>query len=172
MGFTSVLVFNNDRLNDNFDKPLRVIHHGAKVPGDRYSDRVSSYYGVQGVEKPWEAHADSYCLMMVGGYTAKVLCTTVDGTRTGPSNTEAIELDLLKQLAEKHGFTLHKKPVSVDYHKPGMDKVEILGRFNSIKQAEKFIHTTLHRKDPQGVDAGYYGVNASERMLNPRKKKG
>ncbi len=102
MGFTSVLVFNNDYLHQHHELPFKEVYYGAQ----------SQYYPLkqplQGVEKPWEQHADEYCLMLVGGYTAQVL-TTVHCNRHGPVEKDQAEKTLLKQLAEKHGFNLHRK---------------------------------------------------------------
>jgi hypothetical protein len=46
---------------------------------------------------------------------------------------------------------------------------KVLRRFRSVLEAEDYIARILLPVDPDGVNAGAYGIDAPEEKINPRK---
>lgn len=101
MGFTSVLIVNNDLVHERKDSFYDIwsLADGKRMGFPRY---------LNGISMPWNEHSDGYCLMLVGGIQGKVLVTTFD-SRSGPTDMDKIEKELLKELAKKHGMSLRRK---------------------------------------------------------------
>ena len=104
MGFRTVVVLNNDRASEWENDPElgRKIFLAASAKSSGYGDRHPFFYG-DAVE---QVHADTQSLIVCDGYSGKVVAQSYwrrDDT------DEATELRLLQELAEKHGFNLHKK---------------------------------------------------------------
>lgn len=57
------------------------------------------------------------------------------------------------------------KPVAVTLETQGQDELEELARFNTIKEAEDFIAKDPSI-DPVRREAGDYGIDAPEEMIN------
>lgn len=58
------------------------------------------------------------------------------------------------------------KPVSVTYNPGKWMNDQLCDRFDSIQEAEDWI-ATREKVDPDGVHAGFYSINAPEKMVNP-----
>lgn len=46
-------------------------------------------------------------------------------------------------------------------------RIEVLERFATIKEAEDFLSSDDERIDPIWLNAGHYGIDAPEEMVNP-----
>lgn len=60
-----------------------------------------------------------------------------------------------------------KKPVAVTHDKG--TKIEVVGRFNTIVEAEACIVGLMYY-DKASVEAGCFGIDAPETMVNPKEK--
>lgn len=102
MGFRTVVVLSNDRANEwEADAELgkKIFRAGAEKmmnTGERFE------YG-QAIE---QVHADQVTLAVLDGYGGRIVATSF--WHRGQTH-EQQELELLKQLAEKHGLKLIKK---------------------------------------------------------------
>ena len=103
MGFLSVLTIQNDDLHRLSKMSFGDVWNTAEE--NTYFKNNSSF----SAKMAWNQHADTYCLMLVGCYSAEPLVTAFAG-HGGPVDRKKMELTLLKDLASKHGFNLTKKP--------------------------------------------------------------
>jgi hypothetical protein len=107
MGFRTVVVLQNDRAHEWQEDPQL----GRKIweascdlfnPRDKGQNAGWFSYGMVAEQ----VHADVQTLAVIDGYSAKPVAHT--HWNRGQTN-EAVELALLKELAEKHGMSLRKK---------------------------------------------------------------
>lgn len=109
MGFTSVLVINNDFIGDKDKIDLRTAWSAADTDMNAEKHNLRSRTGQKGVQMCWNEHSDAYGLVIVGNIQGKVVASTYDSSSSGPPDMDRIEMELLKKLADKHGMVLHRK---------------------------------------------------------------
>jgi hypothetical protein len=107
MGWNTTVILMNDALDDirqdpDFGKKL-VSAASAAIDGKRHD--VSALGHVNAATVIETHHADHIVPVLIGGNTGQV----VKGTYIGWADDEK-EITLLRQLAEKHGMRLSKKP--------------------------------------------------------------
>lgn len=107
MGFNSTVLVLNDRLGEIERNPERFVKEMlAGINRSGYPDeQVDVYTGQTTVMSC--AHADTVTILAVGGNCATKLGQFHNG---GHHHTEEEQVELLRQLADKYGFTLRKKP--------------------------------------------------------------
>lgn len=105
MGYRTVVVLNNDYSSEWENDPElgRKIFISASAKASGNEHEYPFPYG----ETVEQVHADAQSLVVCDGYGGEVVAQSY--WRRGDT-PEAVELRLLKELAEKHGFNLHKKP--------------------------------------------------------------
>lgn len=59
-----------------------------------------------------------------------------------------------------------RKPVAVTLDNPATGEIEVIARFDLITEAESFLATSA-TIDPDYLEAGHYGIDAPEEMINP-----
>lgn len=84
-------------------------------------------------------------------------------TMTGAQRRNA-KMDDIFERAKAEGRGLISKRVTVTLERPG-ERIEVINRFWTVQEAEDFLATSA-TIDPDYLDAGYYGVNAPEEMVN------
>jgi hypothetical protein len=108
MGFNTSLVLMNDCLHglkDDKDLGEKIEQAVLKLSVEKGPIDII-FGGYSGYFRAIETHhADGYVPILVGGNTGIV----IKGASVGWSHDNP-ELDLLKRLADKHGFTLRRKP--------------------------------------------------------------
>ena len=107
MGLRTVVVLNNDRSREWENDPelgKKIMRAGSMVSAG-YGDtaRREFLYG----EVVEQVHADVQTLIVADGYGGKHMVRTY--WYRNQSN-ESRDLELLRKLAEKMGYNLHKKP--------------------------------------------------------------
>lgn len=106
MGSRTVVVFSND-LSSSWETDAelgRKIFLSASAKASGYGHQYPFPYG----EVVEQVHGDTQSLVVCDGYGGAVVAQSF--WRRGDTDKE-VELRLLNELAQKHGFTLHRKPV-------------------------------------------------------------
>ncbi len=105
MGYRTVVVFNNDQTSEWENDP----ELGRKIAQDMHKRDDGRYtpLNIIGGEVLECVHADTQTLAILDGYGGRsVAYTHLHRNQT----QESQELALLKELAEKHGYRIAKKP--------------------------------------------------------------
>ncbi len=105
MGYRTVVVFNNDQTSEWENDP----ELGRKIAQDMHKrdDGRSTPLNIIGGEVLECVHADTQTLAILDGYSGRVVVRT---HWFRGQTQEGQELTLLKELAEKHGYRIAKKP--------------------------------------------------------------
>ncbi|KKN88763.1 hypothetical protein LCGC14_0243700 [marine sediment metagenome] len=105
MGFNSTVLVLNDRLGEIEREPEKFVEAMLSgIYGFGY-EQVNFYPGQSTVMSC--THADTVTILAVGGNCATKLGQFHNG---GHHHTEEAQVQLLRELADKYGFTLRKKP--------------------------------------------------------------
>ena len=109
MGYVATLVINMDALHlIKDDKEFgKSVYYAVSSLDTREGGRVTVggfHSAAQAIERH---HSSQAVTVLVGGHQDKA----ISGVAVDFTLQENTELEVLKQLAEKHGFSLRKKPV-------------------------------------------------------------
>lgn len=98
MGFRTIVIINNDRLNEIEDPTLSRAVHGwfSRNPHERWQ---GPYHVVE------QCHADQVSLLLVDSLQAECLAAGMSWTRPD----DALKLRVLKDAADKLGYRLVKR---------------------------------------------------------------
>lgn len=113
MGYRTVVVLNND-FSSSWEKDAelgRKIFLSAAAKASGYGHEHPFPYG----DVVEQVHADTQSLVVCDGYSGEVAAQSY--WQRGDTS-EAVELRLLKELAEKHGFDLRRKPGKKQSYSP------------------------------------------------------
>jgi hypothetical protein len=106
MGFRTVVVLMNDRASEWENDPALgkriMLSASMKSTGQVTGARHELPYG----EVAEQVHGDTQSLIIADGYSARPVAHS--NWRRGDTH-EVVEMRLLRELADKHGFDLHKK---------------------------------------------------------------
>jgi len=110
MGWNTTVVILNDALHKiaedpDFGKNVSDATLSLQGPPGKNSTHISSGYG-SAAEVVEKHHADSTVVLAVGGNSATVLHQTLGWRHNDPQ----FQLQLLREMADKMGYTLRKKP--------------------------------------------------------------
>lgn len=107
MGFNSTVLILNDQLGEIEREPARFVKEMLNGIGrSGYPDEQVDFNPGQSTVMSC-VHADMVTILAVGGNCATKLGQFYNG---GYHHTEEDQVKLLRQLADKYGFTLRKKP--------------------------------------------------------------
>lgn len=110
MGYVATLVINMDALHlikddKEFGKNVYYAVTSLDIRGEGGRVTVGGFYSAaQAIEKH---HSSQAVPVLVGGAQDKV----ISGVAVDFTLQDKTELEVLKQLTEKHGFSLRKKPI-------------------------------------------------------------
>lgn len=107
MGFNSTVLVLNDRMGEIERDPEAFVKEMLNaIQRSGYPDDQVDFYPGQSTVMSM-AHADTVTILAVGGNCATKLGQFHNG---GHHHTEEAQVQLLRQLADKYGFSLRKKP--------------------------------------------------------------
>jgi hypothetical protein len=106
MGFNSTVLVLNDRLGEIEREPEKFVKEMLYAIQRSGMDKQEDFYPGQSTVMSC-AHADTVTILAVGGNCATVMGRVHNG---GHHYTEEEQVDLLRMLADKYGFSLRKKP--------------------------------------------------------------
>lgn len=107
MGFNSTVLVLNDRLGEIERNPEEFVKEMLNtICRIGCSDRTGDFYPGQSTVMSC-AHADTVTVLAVGGNCSTVLGRVYNG---GVHHTEEAQVEILRVLADIHGFQLRKKP--------------------------------------------------------------
>lgn len=107
MGFNSTVLVLNDRLGEIEREPEKFVREMLSgIQRSGYPDEQVDFYPGQSTVMSC-AHADQVTILAVGGNCATVMGRFHNG---GHHHSDDDQVTLLRQLADKYGFSLRKKP--------------------------------------------------------------
>jgi len=107
MGFNSTVLVLNDRLGEIERSPEEFVKEMLDtIRSIGCSDKTGDFYVGQSTVMSC-AHADTVTVLAVGGNCSTVLGRVYNG---GVHHTEEAQVEILRVLADIHGFQLRKKP--------------------------------------------------------------
>jgi hypothetical protein len=106
MGFNSTVLVLNDRLGEIERNPEEFVKEMLYAIQRSGVDKQEGFHPGQTTVMSC-AHADTVTILAVGGNCATVMGRVHNG---GHHHTEEDQVKLLRELADKYGFSLRKKP--------------------------------------------------------------
>ena len=107
MGFNSTVLILNDRLSEIRREPERFVEEMLNgIARSGYPVEEVGFHPGQSTVMSC-AHADTVTILAVGGNCSTILGRFHNG---GAHHTEEAQVKLLRELADKYGFSLRKKP--------------------------------------------------------------